>query len=63
MIVHLHVYSIFLSAVTCSFSLLSCVMDWLHLSVEQWFVGYLSGPINRNKTAADFRLSFVDDLI
>lgn len=63
MVVRFHVYSVFLSAVTCSLSPLSCVMDWLHPSVEQWFVVYLSGPINRNKITADFRLGFVNDLI
>lgn len=63
MALHFHVYSVFLSAVTCSLSQLSCVIEWFHLSVEHWFVGFFPEPINRNKTPADFRLDFVDDLI
>lgn len=56
-----HIYSVFLSAVTCGLSPLSCVTEWFHLCRAAIY--FFSGPINRNKTTADFRFGFMDGLI
>lgn len=62
MAVCFHIYSVFLSALTCGLSPLSCVTEWFHLCVEQRFPPR-PGPINGNKITADFKLGFVDGLI